>query len=1579
MKIPTTSRLARISQAGVLTLALLAASSSAIYATDITWSGGTAEYTNATDWTGGVVPGGGDNAINDNGSANVVQILGTDPTWTVNDIRAANGGGTTGAFYQNGSAVTLGGWFRLGIGAGATGTYTLHSGNIQINNDRLNVGELGTGILNIDGGTITGPNNQFALADGPTGASGTVNQTGGTVNSGGELWVGANNAGSGGNGAVGVYNLSGGVLNINNWVAIGRNGTTGTINMSGGNFNKNNNGQFLVATGNGSIGTFIQGGGNLVVQSEFRVPDGGDGSTLGTYNISNSATLVVNNWLAIGRSGGVGVANITGGSVTKTGTGSDHLDVGAGGPGTVNQTGGAVTNLTSDTWIGENSAGTWNLNGGVDNFAAVHLAQVSGGSGKLYLNGGTFITTELTTGNPAAGSQVIFNGGTLVASASNLHFMHDITFAGISAGGAIIDTAGNNITIPQEIDDNGGGGLTKNGAGTLTLTGPNTYTGPTVVNNGALALTTSPTGPTGQGDYTVAGGAQLSLAVQGLNDQLTVGNLTFGSGAPVLNLDLGAYGNPSVGSGPVNVLGALTVGGTAIVNIADALPQIGQFPLIQFASTTGAGSFVLGSLPLGVGAYLSNNVSSVDLVITNVNLPRWEGLAGGNWDVNLTTNWINIGTGLPAFFNNGNAVLFNDQALGTTTVNLVATVSPASVTFNNNSAVYSLVGSGKISGATGLSLQGTGTANLLNTGGNNFTGPVVISGGVLAVTNLANGGSPSAIGASSANPTNLVLNGGNLTYSGPAATINRGYLTEQTNSSLTTVSNLTLTGTANATQFGGLTKTGNAQLSYQGIGSNVLSGSGSLGYSVQAGSVLFDGSGGGQTNLVQNGFNVVGAAGVASVIVTNATVTTTGDMSLGNVPSTAGTLTLNNGATLNVGSWFTLSDSAGSTGTCTLNSGSTLNVNNGRLFLCSNKGTYDILNINGGTINKSGDYFAVVNGGWNGVGARTGVVNQVSGTVNSSSECWIGDSGGAGNGSVGIYNLSGGTLTVNNWFGIGRDGSTGIFNMSGGILNKGVGGDMVIGRGGSYGTFTMTGGTINKDNNNPILVGQGGGIGELDISGGTLNSAGEYWLGTDNGTIATNNISGTAQMNVHNWVTIGRAGLGVVNMSSGQFNSDVNQFVVGIFGGSQGIWNQSGGALYVNQEIWIGQGDNNAHGTINLSGGTITNTSWLAVGREGGHGTLNISGGTMVKTGGGNISIAHNGGASGDVVISGTGTFLCLSGETWVGENAAPGTWTMNGGTAVLGLVHLAQNADAQGLMTLNAGSLTANEISTGNNGASQRELDFNGGTLVAGADNSNFIHDLSAANIKSGGAIINTASHSVSVNQALLGVSPDGGLTKNGNGTLYLNGVNTYTNTTFANLGGLGGSGVITSPLIVASGATLTPGAGGIGTFTVNNTVTLAAGSSTLMEVDKTAGTHDLLQGASTLHYGGTLIISNLSAAFVGGESYKLFDATNYTGSFSAISPATPGAGMTWNTSQLAVNGTLSISGGVPVITATVSGGNLNLSWPVAGSHLQIQTNSLATGLSTNWSNVPNSTTTNAVSIPLNPAIPAVFLRLAP
>ena len=137
------------------------------------------------------------------------------------------------------------------------------------------------------------------------------------------------------------------------------------------------------------------------------------------------------------------------------------------------------------------------------------------------LNGGALLAPSINVADREAGpgnnAWLTFNGGTLMAiGPNNANFI--TTYGGgtntyVAAAGAIIDTNGRDIGILINLLDAGGGGLTKNGAGTLTLTGANTYTGATSVNAGTLKLGngTANTSLADTADVVVATGATLAL------------------------------------------------------------------------------------------------------------------------------------------------------------------------------------------------------------------------------------------------------------------------------------------------------------------------------------------------------------------------------------------------------------------------------------------------------------------------------------------------------------------------------------------------------------------------------------------------------------------------------------------------------------------------------------------------------------------------------------------------------------------------------------------------------------------------------------------------------------------------------------------------------------------------------------------------------------------------------------------------------------------------------------------------------------------------------------------------------------
>ena len=139
-----------------------------------------------------------------------------------------------------------------------------------------------------------------------------------------------------------------------------------------------------------------------------------------------------------------------------------NLYVGYNGTGFLTQTGGSITiGGTLSLGIGSSGNGTYNLNGGI-----LILKSLSRGSGTAAFN---------------------FGGGTLQAS-GDFSCSLPMTLTG-TGGNANLDTNGHSVTLSGDLT--GPGGLNKLGAGTAVLTGPNTYNGLTVVQQGVLELGSS--------------------------------------------------------------------------------------------------------------------------------------------------------------------------------------------------------------------------------------------------------------------------------------------------------------------------------------------------------------------------------------------------------------------------------------------------------------------------------------------------------------------------------------------------------------------------------------------------------------------------------------------------------------------------------------------------------------------------------------------------------------------------------------------------------------------------------------------------------------------------------------------------------------------------------------------------------------------------------------------------------------------------------------------------------------------------------------------------------------------------------
>ena len=192
-------------------------------------------------------------------------------------------------------------------------------------------------------------------------------------------------------------------------------------------------------------------------------------------------------------------------------------------------------------------------------------------------------------------------------------------------------------------------------------------------------------------------------------------------------------------------------------------------------------------------------------------------------------------------------------------------------------------------------------------------------------------------------------------------------------------------------------------------------------------------------------------------------------------------------------------------------------------------------------------------------------------------------------------------------------------------------------------------------------------------------------------------------------------------------------------------------------------------------------------------------------------------------------------------------------------------------------------------------------------------------------------------------------------------------TDDTFTLAGGqtLAGVGGINGNLVVSSGATVSPSGTnitiGIDTTSTNAVGAIAAsgsvtlGGSTILKLDG-SGSNDMVQAGGNMVYGGTLNLVNISGSpLAAGNSFQIFNAANYSGSFINITPSTPGSGLEWDTSNLAVNGTLTVVSmpSQPRITSVaLSGTTLTITasnGPVNTAYVLLESTNAASAL-TNW-----------------------------
>jgi autotransporter-associated beta strand protein len=328
-------------------------------------------------------------------------------------------------------------------------------------------------------------------------------------------------------------------------------------------------------------------------------------------------------------------------------------------------------------------------------------------------------------------------------------------------------------------------------------------------------------------------------------------------------------------------------------------------------------------------------------------------------------------------------------------------------------------------------------------------------------------------------------------------------------------------------------------------------------------------------------------------------------------------------------------------------------------------------------------------------------------------------------------------------------------------------------------------------------------------------------------------------------------------------------------------------------------------GTLTLTGGN-TNT-----------GTITVNGGRVVATGGGWYGNRSIGSGSLTVGSGATAEFTLAHG---FGVDPSGRSATINGGTLQFDLENYVSG------LTLNGGSLvgggqfravgaTYNVTASANSSVISTPIYLYGNATFNVADGSAPVDLLLSGNVNLTGTF--TLNKSGAGLMRCTGNITNSGSTISG-GTLQVDGRLGTNTLIIANTATLAGVGVIGATTTIQSGGSLAPGDSGIGTLSCSNNVTFNAGSKAVMEISKPGAslTNDLLTVNGTLTYGGSLIVTNIGTnALVLSNSFKLFNATGYAGAFASYTLPALNAGLGWDTSKLAVNGTIAV-GGAPVIT---------------------------------------------------------------
>lgn len=1542
-------------------------------AADATWTGTADSFWSTTaNWSTSAIPGAGDIAtFNNSGNGNTIISLGSislsgltfdtsaAAAYTLgtgaDTITFANG--TTTAINLTGSVAaneTINANLALGTAIASTTTFRNNGTGLLTLGGTIAGGTGGTaaaktliiagsGDTTITGVIDNGGATSLALAKADTGTltlSGANTFTGGLTLSGGTT-VATGNAGALGAGAL---TLSGGSLKLTN--ASGANLNFGNATTIGATTTITSD-----VTSSGAGNTYTLGtltlGGQLDVLAGANVSSGTAGVTFGAttlsatvqntiFNVGSSANLTLgalsgnyNLWKQ-----GAGTLTLAADSSTGRTGGIFYLDSGT----LVQANASALGSVTANTKVVLNG-GTWDiandtstsgyaviLNGNSVILSDKATAASSGITHTL----GTLTSTGANTltigkgGNVGSGTATVaFGAATINADTTfSVDSGAALTLTGTLANGGYTPTftGAGDSTVTGAIS--GGGGLSKSGNGTLTLSSANTYTGATAISGGTVVM----------GNATALGAASTAVLDMSGNGTLN----TNGFSVSLLRLT-GASGTKIQNTGATNAV--LTV--TPVANSTSAFA----------GSIQNGGAGTQGLTVNGNGALtLSGNntyTGATTLTAGQLNLNSATALGGST--LTLTTGILDNTAGAAVTLANNNNVTLNgnfsfggsdDLSFGsgtlTTTASRTVTLMGAEGsklkfgTWNNNFATSTttvkampgsnseldigtfiststataatILGNGNIAitggiqpGAAGGSIVYGGSGTLTLSGTSTYTGTTTLNGGSFVLD-----ASGSAASLNSGNAMNLA--GGSFVFKGDnsgtgqtlgnigvnadgASTIKVVAGTSGTTLALGSVSttanngllNINLDSTAGAAAI--TTSTGVTNSLLGSRGAVTVTTGGTTEFATKSGSNIVQYTG-------QTAFANTGASGTVNYKLSGSdTLAATESMNSLKIETTGAGQSLDlNGNSLTLtsgGLLFTGADAYEIKDAATGGSLKSATATNSDLII-HNFGTGG-LTISSVIANGSGTSVVSLDG--TGTTTLSGVNTYTGATlVGGGATLAIGANSGLG--AVG----TGATLTLNN----GTLRATDTFALDNAGANSRA---IRLGAGG--GTFDVTGsntltvsgaiGNVSNSNSAGSLTKTGAGTllltGNNGYSGGFTNvQNGALQIGGASGAIASGNVVvlGSADTNTSGKLILGDASnvktvtvAGLTTQGAGAANAVVGGnaanstltytgtvAVPTTFNGKLGGAGANENNLALN--ITAGQltlgGDNTYAGGTTLAGGVLNINSNTALGT----GAFNITGSTVIDNTGASavtLSAGNNVTLGNNVAFGGSND---LSFGTGTLTTSAARTIALNG-DSTLAFGGLVNGVASGGLLTLTV------------NGTSGSSLDLGGYDMQSVAGGSAITNVLQGSgNINITGAITNGSQAGGNANA----------LNYKGTGVLTLSGANTYTGLTTVTSGilkfGAGGS--------IAGGLFNSGGVVDIAGQTVSISSLSASSSTSARMTSSVAGgvlnaTVATTGGSNGNTFDGTMSVNLTMAA---GTAASTFSSFNNTGNLTLTNNST-------------------------------------------------------------------------------------------